>query len=360
MSVTNLSERKQTRLHGLDYLRGLSAFGIMLYHCASWTLGSQTASSFLGRIGIYGVAIFYVLSGLTLGYVYQATLHPTARDLWTFYKRRIYRIFPLLWLATLASIVLSKHLPNPTDLILNLTGLFGFFRWNTYFATGAWSIGNELTFYLIFPPAVFLFRNSRLGFIALLFVILGILVYFAYILLNQCQPLAEQWHSYTNPLNQVFFFLAGFTISRLINPKKARLSFCLMSASLGALLFWVIRVPDGTINLVTGHNRLLFVFSCLLICAGFFRASYANSWIEKPLARLGQVSYSLYLLHPLVYAVVKLAATMATKRGIHIGNLFTIAFAVIISLIISNISYIYFENYFIRLSHSKDATLIKQ
>ena len=359
MSATHLPEREKPRLHGLDYLRGLSAFGIMLYHCSSWTLGPQPASSFLGRSGIYGVAIFYVLSGLTLGYVYQATLYPTAQGLWTFYKRRAYRIFPLLWLATLASIVLSKHLPNPTDLLLNLTGLFGLFRWSTYFATGAWSIGNELTFYLLFPPAVFLFRKNQIGFIALLFVVFGVFVYFAYILLNQRLPLAEQWHSYTNPLNQVFLFLAGFAISKLINPEKASLYFCLLSAGLGALLFCVVRVPEGTINLVTGHHRLLFACSCLLICAGFFRASNATSWIEKPFAFLGQSSYSLYLLHPLVYALVKLVATIVAKHGMHVANLLIIGTTLAISLIVSNISYAYFEKYFIKLSHPKAPDSIK-
>ena len=354
MSTTDLPAADKPRLHGLDYLRGLSAFGIMLYHCSSWTLGPQPASSFLGRIGIYGVAIFYILSGLTLGYVYQATLHATTQSIWTFYKRRVYRIFPLLWFATLASIALSKHLPNPADLLLNLTGLFGLFRWNTYFATGAWSIGNELTFYLIFPLAVFLYRYSRFGFSAGLSAIFGIYVYFAYYLLKQEFPLAGQWHSYTNPLNQAFLFLSGFAISKLINPNKANLYFCLSAVGLGSLLFWVIRVPEGTINLVTGHNRLLFTISCVLISVGFFRASYAKLWIEKPFAQLGQASYSLYLLHPLVFAVVKLAVTLASKRGFYISHLMTITATVIFSLIISHISYIYFEKHFITLSHTND------
>ena len=57
---------KTGRIQGLDYLRGLAAFGIMVFHYSSWTLGKFGANTLLSRIGIYGVSIFYVISGLTL------------------------------------------------------------------------------------------------------------------------------------------------------------------------------------------------------------------------------------------------------------------------------------------------------
>ena len=65
------------RLYNLDYLRGLVTFGIMIYHYLSWTLGKFTADTFMGRVGIYGVSIFYVLSGLTLYYVYYDKMKPS-------------------------------------------------------------------------------------------------------------------------------------------------------------------------------------------------------------------------------------------------------------------------------------------
>jgi len=59
------------RLYTLDYLRGATAFFIMIYHYCSWMSIGNSPDSFLGKIGIYGVSIFYILSGLTLYYVYQ-------------------------------------------------------------------------------------------------------------------------------------------------------------------------------------------------------------------------------------------------------------------------------------------------
>jgi peptidoglycan/LPS O-acetylase OafA/YrhL len=49
------------RIEGLDWLRGLMAIGIMSYHYFSWKFGAIELENPLGRLGIYGVSIFYVL-----------------------------------------------------------------------------------------------------------------------------------------------------------------------------------------------------------------------------------------------------------------------------------------------------------
>ena len=66
MPTIHAPSHAKMRLPGLDYLHGLAAFGIMTYHYCSWIFGEQPAASFLGRLGIYGVAIFYIVSGQTL------------------------------------------------------------------------------------------------------------------------------------------------------------------------------------------------------------------------------------------------------------------------------------------------------
>jgi len=139
------------RLHNLDYLRGLAATGIMIFHYLSWTLNNFPSETFLARVGLYGVAIFYVLSGLTLYYVYYNKMTFSKKYLQSFFKKRVLRIFPLMWLVTLLHIFLSNKVPDFYILFLNLSGLFGFIKWDAYFSTGVWSIGNELVFYAFFP-----------------------------------------------------------------------------------------------------------------------------------------------------------------------------------------------------------------
>jgi peptidoglycan/LPS O-acetylase OafA/YrhL len=115
----------------------------------------------MGRLGIYGVSIFYVLSGLTLYYVYYEKIKPSKEDIISFFKKRVFRIFPLLWLVTIIAILLSRKMPGFTNLFLNLSGLFGFLRWDKYLSPGVRSIGNELVFYIFFPFFILSIKSSN-------------------------------------------------------------------------------------------------------------------------------------------------------------------------------------------------------
>ncbi len=59
------------RIESLDWLRGLMAIAIMFYHLTSWHITPLDSSSVLGRLGIYGVSVFFILSGLSMAVVYS-------------------------------------------------------------------------------------------------------------------------------------------------------------------------------------------------------------------------------------------------------------------------------------------------
>ena len=355
MPTIHAPSHAKMRLPGLDYLRGLAAFGIMTYHYYSWIFGEQPAASFLGRLGIYGVAIFYILSGQTLSYIYSSRLNLSITDLREFYKKRFFRIFPLLWLATLFSIALSKHIPAVTDVFLNLTGLFGLVKWDVYFATGAWSIGNELCFYLVFPLLVFFLNKCRIFFFLLVPSVFVITYYFAFSILKTNIPLADQWHIYTNPLNQFILFFGGVIIGKFVQLNAVRTIQSIFAGVIGLSIFLSLPIQGNAIELVTGSNRFFLIVSCFLLCCSFFRSSHAPVFIGKPLLLLGQISYSLYLLHPLVYAVVKACVSMVA-RIIPIESIYTLLASMILSLVASYLSYTYFESFFIRIGHKSKSS----
>jgi peptidoglycan/LPS O-acetylase OafA/YrhL len=58
------------RFEPLDWLRGLLALSITVYHLTCCALQPPDASTFLGRLGIYGVSMFFVLSGLSMAAAY--------------------------------------------------------------------------------------------------------------------------------------------------------------------------------------------------------------------------------------------------------------------------------------------------
>jgi len=79
------------RVHSLDWLRGMMAVSIMLYHMS----GQTDTGTLLGKLGIYGVCIFFILSGLSMAIAYDAALHGF-RGAAEFVVRRLFRIWPLL------------------------------------------------------------------------------------------------------------------------------------------------------------------------------------------------------------------------------------------------------------------------
>lgn len=330
------------RLVNLDYLRGICAFGIMIFHYTGW--GSEESNSFMGRVGIYGVSIFYILSGLTLHHVYDQKMKTSTEGILSFFKKRIFRIFPLLWLVTMFSILLDPERFNWLDLFLNCSGLFGFFRWDHYFAMGAWSIGNELVFYAFFPFFLILSKYYKFYFMILIVFILAISFYFAFITLDLNFKLAEQWRNYVNPFNQVLLFLGGFLIFSYFSKKESSNLLYIYLLFFASILFVFYPVYGDSINIVTGFNKLLFTIICFVICISFYKINLKiPEFIHKPLSLLGESSYSVYLLHPIVISVVQIIGKQLGISGIYI-----IATSILFTLIISYFVYEYFEKYFIR------------
>ncbi len=339
------------RLFNLDYLRGLSAFSIMLYHYLSWSIGEFSSNSFFGRIGLYGVSIFYILSGLTLYLVYQEKLNFDRNILFDFFKKRVFRIFPLLWLITIVAFILNPQI-GFEKLMLNLSGLFAFIKWDAYIATGAWSIGNEIVFYVFFPFFIIFSKNNKYVFILLCMILFIIYIYFTFYLLKQDTYLVDQWKIYINPLNQIIFFLGGGVIGFIFKEKNISNSILLIILFLCLLTFFFYPVIGDVINLVTGYNRIVFSILSLLICFSFFKISFKlTKIVHTPLVMLGEASYSIYLIHPLVYPKVLIIME-------RLGDFFHITFpvyfillvAIISTLIVSYFTYIYFEKFFINLS----------
>jgi len=348
------------RLHNLDYLRGMAAFGIMIYHYLTWTYGHFSAETFLGRVGVYGVSIFYVLSGLTLYLVYQDKMKINKLNITNFFIKRIFRIFLLMWLAIFVSITLSGQKTNLYDLFLNLTGLFGFLNWDKYFSIGLWSIGNELVFYTFFIVFMILIQFQKKLFYVLTLVIFLIFIYFSFFIFSEnnhtTYTLSSMWRYYSNPLNQVFLFLGGFLIGFFFVDKQINKNWGSITLTIGFIIFCLYPVSGNTVFLVTGVSRIVFTMSCFLICFGFYKTNFNfKPTIHLPLSILGEISYSMYLIHPLIIIFVR---TLIFFLNSHFFKVPFITSVVLLTSIISTIflsyfMYQYFEKYFIKLGNSK-------
>ena len=336
------------RLYNLDYLRGIAAFGIMLFHYSTWEGIAHGTDTFLSRFGYYGVSIFYILSGLTLYYVYYDRMSESKTDIRVFFLRRILRIYPLLWLVTIITFLFSRNTVSLEDLFLNLTGLFGFVKWDSYIAGGAWSIGNELVFYSLFPLFVILTKKSTPLLFLLSVIVFILYVYFSYKKIP-ADTIAVYKHNYTNPLSQLFLFLSGFLIGfwlrdRIINNGTLFLLFVV-----GLSVFVFYPVAGTRMELVTGINRMVFTLCCIVVTISFFKTTIRlPEMVHRPLVLLGEASYSVYLLHPIVYRVVR-AGLGKLEVVTPLPDYIRPVIAVLATLIVSYFVFTYIEKFFFRL-----------
>jgi len=334
--------KKPTKLLALHYLRGLAALTILLYH--SWTFmfpKNDDSAIFINRLGIYGVSIFFILSGLTLFHVYAERLVFRPGGIARFYLKRIFRIFPLFWLVTTITWVLpGKELPW-SQLFLNYSGLFGLLQPDAGIATGAWSIGNELVFYLLFPLLLFAFVKSRAAAIGIFLVTLAAAILFSEFLFNPLVSLREQSSMYIHPANQLFLFCSGILIGLLTKKLKLPQYIYLLLAGAAVLVMYGYPASGDRINIVTGPERWIFSGLCMIICFAMYKVELRlPQFLHRLLYGLGETSYSIYLLHPPVISLVVLTESLFLP---HISKLWVIAIAIPLSLAISYLSFHFLE-----------------
>ncbi|MBN3575788.1 acyltransferase [Vibrio neptunius] len=301
------------RIESLDYLRGLMALSIMIYHYYIWHIGELSSYSLLGKLGIYAVSVFYVLSGLSLAIVYRNKVVDLASTK-EFLLKRIFRIAPLLWFVTSIYIVLKLsyifffhdgEMYSLSDIVLNYTLMFGFFKPDGYIAIGGWSLGNEIVFYSLLP-FVFLLMLKRNFYFFVVFLLSWLyVIYFSFFYIDESVPLARQWGDYINPLNQIYMFLSGVALGlyrNYIDDLGKRSFFLLFLAVL--LSIWLYPVESGEVHLVSGWNRILLSLLCICLVLICLKSTWVlRGKIRNILLFLGDRCYSIYLIHPIVSLV---------------------------------------------------------
>ena len=293
------------RIESLDWLRGLMAISIMFYHLTYWNFHHLDSSTFLGRLGVYGVSIFFILSGLSMAIVYSKFI-VNKRTVAVFYILRIFRIWPLLWVCVMLVTIPTLAKGGEVSLIkilANLTTIFGFISPSSYLNTGAWSIGNEMVYYAFTPIIIWLYeKNKTKGNLLLLFSFIVSLI-FSFILLNLQKSLSNQWNTYINPFNNIFLYVAGIAIYYNLKNIKIELLGILILFSISTAIFVFYPIDGDTIAIVTGINRIIFLFSSIILVVSFYKFSHYElipKILQYPLEQFGIATYGVYLLHPIV------------------------------------------------------------
>ena len=333
MAVTLNKERYES----LDYFRGLCALSIMMYHYFGWTFGHFKADNILGRFGVYGVSLFYVLSGLTMFLVYFNKFTFSFSFYKDFYVKRFFRIFPLMWLVIVVEYFVLGTENTLWKQFIIASGLFSVFDWAASTPLGMWSIGNELSFYLLLPFIFWCLKKGWFSSLLISITIFAAYVYFAYFMFNPLYEETSENSNYKNPLNQAALFLGGILIGFFFKKIEIKSTYAYVIALIGLLLFFFFPAHGDLRLIFIGNYRIAFTLICFIITIGFFKMNVdgLNKRVKNIFSWLGEISYSLYLMHGLIWSIIILT-------GIKIR--FVLPIALIGTFVMSHLVYQYIES----------------
>lgn len=301
-------------LDALTGIRGLAAWLVVVYHTrrALTEIWHPDAIGFFAK-GYLAVDLFFMLSGFVIFYNYADRLHGGDRvEIRQFLWRRFARVWPLhgfmlaAYLAFVGVLFVTgrdtSHYPL-ADLPLNLIlaqnwGLTHQLSWNH----PAWSISTEFAAYLLFPLVAKAVRWDRLAVPALF---------------GLAAALMAGLH--------LTFLLSGYSELGKNIPQMG-IWRCLFGFALGVVLclLWqrlrhqrgIALAAGGTCAVLVGAGLGLSLPETLFVPAAFFAGLLALATgkgmivqflSSRPLLYLGEISYSTYLGHFLLWQVWKIA-----------------------------------------------------
>lgn len=270
------------KYESIQYLRALAALLVVFHHARNPAPGFFNPLETFG-FGQAGVDVFFVISGFIM---YAAAKDEPPVE---FLRRRLIRIAPLYWIATLLlavsflkNAVVALDPPFVAELAQSMLFVPHYSLLNPAeiwpFLTPGWTLNYEMFFYVVFALGIAARRLIPFVTVALLgLVALGALV----------RSDSALWLTYTNPL--LLEFLAGIFIAR----HAARLT----SPMLPILL------PLGLMGLVAGEftggpRFIVWGVPAAMMVIGAIALEGQGRLRRIPVAGLlGDASYSIYLFH---------------------------------------------------------------
>lgn len=304
------------RIDEIQLLRGVAALMVCLFHLKG-LLNSSTShigTTFFGGGGM-GVSLFFIISGFIMVYI---TRKNDGSKLYVknFMIKRLIRIIPLYYIMVLFWVfAYDTHLDYFHKDYLTLVKTLCFvpiFDSPLGAAYGmpplkvGWSLNYEIFFYFIFGISLFMkrFRYIMLFIAFFALVIVVPFIFSGYVIFN---PLVNYHFKLlyflmiTNPM--LLYFLVGVALGLLYNstfrirPKWLQSVLLVLSIGLYLILYFKIN------SIIHTFFGALFVCSFLVFGFLFFNKERGLR-VPAPFVYLGDMSYSLYLIHPTVIIVL--------------------------------------------------------
>lgn len=326
-------------------LRALAVGSILLFH----------AFPALMPGGFVGVDIFFVISGYLITGIILRDTEAGRFSVAEFYRRRIRRIFPALFVMLATCLVAALWLMAPRQMqelgrntlsAILFVSNFDFYLLTGYFDGAAdlkpllhtWSLSVEEQFYILFPPVTYyLWRHHRSKTVPIM--LAGFVLSLAFAeLLRWKSPTAAFYFTPGRGFELLTGALLAFGLAK--PPSSQRMANALSLAGL-ALILATILIYHRAMPFPGATALIPCIGTALVIHAGQTNATTGGQAISHaPMRLLGDMSYSLYLWHWPILAFLRL------RHGEHLPVEIAGA-GLIASLVAGYLSYRYIEQPFL-------------
>ncbi|MEO7292794.1 MAG: acyltransferase [Ginsengibacter sp.] len=360
-----------TFFKNLEPLRFLAFLGVFNMHTIllSNSLHSSPITDVIFSIlsfSYLGVPFFFSLSSFLITYrlLEEIKLNGNIK-LRRFYCKRGLRIWPIYFLLLIICyvaipIVFSLlHLEKPT---LPNPLPFLFFWANFYIITNGvnfitalivlWSLAIEEQFY-IFWGFILKYVSKYLVLIIFMLLLLSIIFCYYYLYIIRQKEMNLKVHT----LYAVPNFCLGALIAFVCHSKNKSFTFLksLSTYFYGSIYFILI-----TFNILKRFNVIhfdiivaavfnSFCYALILYDQTFNERRLFNIGIFKSINYLGRISYGLYIYHLLVASIMIKVFHFFNSNQNFYTSLLQAIITLLITILISHVSFRYFENYFLRL-----------
>ena len=331
----------------IDGLRGFTVILIILYNLNFHQYPNSIYKGFF-----LSVDVFFVISGYLITNIILDKYNQNNFSFIEFYKKRIRRMLPSLFVVLIISTFVGFYLLVPGDIIDHSKSVISsiFFSSNFYFHfTGqqlyqseathlkpllhTWTLSIEEQFYLFYPALIFLilkFFKKRLFEIILVLTFFSLAINFFFInspsLTFYATPF-RAWEIGSGCLVAIFCRQERFNINDKYNKIKKILYEIIFIIFLASFLFY------------DEKNHYFFQVACVFSAAFLIAINKNNQTLSKIffsqslLVKIGVVSYSVYLYQHFILAYLK------TWNNLAIDDLSNKILIVVIIFLLSYLNY---------------------
>ena len=308
-----MSENKGTLL-SIHYLRGIACLAVVFFHYRGLlnnTYTQQNLGDLLFEGGYFGVDIFFMLSGFVI--VLSTTRDHSSIN---FIIRRVLRLYPV-YIVCLALFACVYFINKPVDIRIIKSALLLPFDFNAeapYYGFSliytAWTLTYEVCFYFIFLISMYISGKFRTYICSAIIISM---VYALNIYINGDLSFASNSSLQFSAKSSVqgivkifaspmlFEFVYGMILCELylkikhLQLKSYKMATLILLLAIAFSLFSYGSRYNG------GHGILNVGVHCMILMfAMVFFELVKGMKVIKPLIFLGDISYSLYLIHPML------------------------------------------------------------